>query len=157
MSRKNYDDFVNQLRDQVEEVMPWDVEEAFAGNYDGLVIDLREESEWNRCRIKGSFHVPRGVLEAAADWGYEESLQELIEAREKKVLLICRSGKRSVLAAHVLGLMGFEKPISLKTGIRGVWEADFPLYDDRGEVDEEKLEPFFYPDPPPPSGPKNRA
>ncbi len=140
-----YNDFVAQAQGQIEEVMPHDLPELFAGEFKGLVIDVREESEYAFCHILGSHLVPRGILEAAADKGYEESLPELIQAREKKVLLVCRSGRRSLLAGVVLKQMGFMRLLSLKTGLRGAMDTGFPLFNAQGEVPEAELERFFYP------------
>jgi rhodanese-related sulfurtransferase len=41
----------------------------------------------------------RGVLEGACVWNYDDTIPQLAEARNQNIVLICRSGNRSVLAA----------------------------------------------------------
>jgi len=52
----------------------------------------------------------------------------LVESRNRRIVLICRSGNRSVLAAHTLSLMGYTDVASLRTGIRGWNDYEQPLY-----------------------------
>lgn len=146
MSRLKYDDFLNQVKAQVTEVQPWDAEQIFDEGYQGLILDVREADEFAAAHLKNSILVPRGVLEAAADEGFEESEPKLIEAREKEVIVLCRSGRRSLLAAHVLQLMGFQNVKSLQQGARGLFDAGYPMYNQAEEaVSEEDLDKLFYP------------
>jgi len=70
---------------------------------DGLLfLDVRENQEFDTMRIKGSLHVPRGILATAVEWDHEETEPELVNARERQIVVVCRSGSRSVFAAHTL-------------------------------------------------------
>jgi len=119
---------VEQLSKSVEEVFPWDLVDELESNPDILLLDVRCPHEFQVARIKNSINVPRGVLEMAVDYGYEETEPTLVEARDKKIVLICRSGNRSVLAAHTMTLMGYTDVASLRTGIRGWNDYEQPLY-----------------------------
>jgi len=44
----------------------------------------------------------RGILETACEYGYEETVPELAQARERAVVIVCRSGNRSALVAWVM-------------------------------------------------------
>lgn len=129
---KTYSQLVNDCLPGVKEIFPWDLEEKLQRGDDMLLLDIREPYEYNAVRLKDSINVPRGILESAADWDYEETVPELVEAREREVIIICRSGNRSVLAAKTLQLMGFSSPISLKTGLRGWNDFEQPLIDGDG-------------------------
>jgi len=60
------------------------------------------------------------------------------------VILICRSGNRSALAAHVLQQMGFNNVSSLKTGLRGWFDYEQSLFDgNENEMDEDLAEQYF--------------
>jgi rhodanese-related sulfurtransferase len=83
--------------------------------------------------IPGSLNVPRGILESACEWDYEETLPELVRARRREVVLVCRSGRRSVLAAHSLQILGFQRVASLQTGLRGWKDYEQALEDDDGD------------------------
>ena len=96
--------------------------------------------------IANSINIPRGILEAASEQGYDESTPKLFNARDQEVIAICRSGKRSCLAAYTLQQLGFKKAISLKTGLRGWNDYDQPLIDIEGsEVDGDMAEQFLQP------------
>lgn len=141
---KRYRDLVADLLAQVQELMPWDLAEWMERDRRLLVVDVREADEFAAMHIPGSINAPRGTLEAAAEWEYEETIPELAASRERPVVVVCRSGNRSVLAAHTLQMMGFQDVASLKLGVRGWKDDDQPLVDAAGEVvDPEAGDHFF--------------
>lgn len=96
--------------------------------------------------IEGSINVPRGILESACEYDYEETVPALVEARKDDVIVVCRSGYRSVFAAHVMQLMGYQNVCSLKTGLRGWNEYEQPLIDIHGnQVDMDSADEYFTP------------
>jgi rhodanese-related sulfurtransferase len=128
----------------VREVMPWDLEERIQENPDLLIVDVREPDEFDAMHIRGSLSVPRGILESAAEWDYEETEPELVQARDREVVVVCRSGYRSVLAAHSLQVLGFKDVVSLKTGLRGWKDYDQPMEDHEGNpVDLDDADEYF--------------
>lgn len=141
--------FIDLLKDclpDIEECFPWEVAALQAQHPDLLLVDVREPYEYAAMHLSGSLLVPRGVLESAVEYDYEETEPELVQARQRPVLLICRSGNRSVLAAKTLKLLGFERPISLKTGLRGWNDAELPLVDVAGvTVAPEAADAYFTP------------
>ena len=145
MTAITFTQLLKNAQKEVDELFPWDVEEMIEAKDDFMILDIREPYEYRSMRIKGSINVPRGILESACEWGYDETVPELVRAREKKILVICRSGNRSLLAAQTMKQMGFEDPISLKTGLKGWNEYDLPLYNDEGEVDLEVAEAYHIP------------
>ena len=84
--------------------------------------------------IAGSLNVPRGILEAACEYDYAETEPELVEARRRPIVVVCRSGNRSALAAYVMKLIGYEDVSSLKLGIKGWNDGDLPLVDGVGNT-----------------------
>jgi rhodanese-related sulfurtransferase len=108
------------------------VPEVLQDHPGALLLDIRERDEFARARIAGAVNVPRGIMESAAEWDYAETEPALVTARDKPVLIICRSGQRSAFAAERLAEMGFEDPRSVKLGIKGWNDADQPLIDAAG-------------------------
>lgn len=129
MARRTYRQLAAEAAAQIAEIMPWDVEGFIDGHPDTLLLDIREREEFDKAHIAGSLNVPRGILEAAAEWDYPETVAELVEARQRPVIVICRSGNRSALAALVLREIGFSDVYSMKLGVRGWNDADLPLDD----------------------------
>ncbi|MFO7593939.1 MAG: rhodanese-like domain-containing protein [Pseudomonadota bacterium] len=129
---KHFNDLIAEALPEVEELFPWDLEEELQEKDDLILLDVREPAEFDALHIKGSINVPRGILESACDWDYDETEPELAGGREREIIVICRSGNRSVLAAQTMQRMGFKHVISLKTGIRGWNDFEQPLYDAEG-------------------------
>ena len=141
---KTYAQLVSQAQIRVREIMPWDLLEKLSGSGAPLLLDVREPSEFALAHIAGALNVPRGVLEAACDWGYDETEPELVAARQRCVVVICRSGNRSLLAADVLQQMGYADVVSLKTGVRGWNDFEQALVNGEGRpVDTDTAEPLL--------------
>lgn len=126
---KTFAQIAEEIAPLIIEMMPWDVEEFLQKNPHALIIDIRENHEYDTMHIPNSLNVPRGILENACEWDFEETEPELVKARGRPVVLACRSGNRTTLAAYTLQQMGYEQVISLKTGLRGWSDYELPLVD----------------------------
>lgn len=133
MTRKTYSQLAAEAAQRIEEIMPWDVPDFLEAHPDTVFIDIRERDEFARAHIDGTINVPRGILESAAEWDYAETEPALVTARDKPVLIICRSGNRSAFAAETLGQMGFGDVRSVKLGVKGWNDADLDLVDAEGQ------------------------
>lgn len=143
---KHFLQLVSDCLQDVGEIMPWDLEERMQENPHLLIVDVREPYEFDAMHIAGSLSVPRGILESACEWDYEETEPELVRAREREIVVVCRSGYRSVLAAHSMLLLGYRNVVSLKTGLRGWKDYEQALVDrDGGVVDLDAADVYFTP------------
>ncbi len=129
---KRYADLLAEALTRVREIMPWDLRERLAAGRDLIVLDVREPAEFDAAHIAGSINVPRGVLEQACEWDFDETVPALAGGRERAIVVVCRSGHRSLLAADVMQTLGFADVVSLKTGIRGWNDFDQPLVNAAG-------------------------
>lgn len=89
------------------------------------LVDVRADHEWEAGRIAGATHLPLAEL---ADRAGE------IE-RDRPVVLYCRGGNRSTMAAEALAAEGYDA-VKLSDGIVGWAEADLPLEPEGGSVAE---------------------
>jgi rhodanese-related sulfurtransferase len=133
MQRETYQSMVAELSGKVEEIFPWELIEELKTDPELLLLDIRCPHEYEAANISNSINVPRGILEIAVDFGYEETMPQLVNSRQKRVVVICRSGNRSMLASHTLKRMGYENVASLRTGIRGWNDYEQPLFTGEGE------------------------
>jgi rhodanese-related sulfurtransferase len=141
---KTYEQLINEALQRVAELFPWDLTEVLSERPDILLVDIREPYEYDAMHIDGALNVPRGILETACEYDYEETLPELADAREREIVLICRSGKRSILAADVMQEMGYKNVKSLKTGMRGWSDYEQDMVDGEGRlVDEDTAIDYF--------------
>jgi len=143
---KTFQELVDTALQRVEELFPWDLEEESSDNPDLMLLDIREPYEYEAMHIQGALNVPRGILETSCEFDYEETVPELASARERDIVVICRSGKRSALAADIMQQMGYKKVKSLKTGMRGWSDYEQDMVDGDGNpVDEDTAIDFFTP------------
>jgi adenylyltransferase/sulfurtransferase len=75
---------------------------------DIFILDVREPHEYKICNLNGHL-VPLGDL--------PKRVQELDGAKEREVVVHCRSGGRSAKAVAFLQQAGFKKAKNLKGGI----------------------------------------
>ena len=132
MSR--YDDLVAEALTRVKEIMPWDLSRSLAAGGKPILLDVREPAEVALLHIPGAVNVPRGILEQSCEWDYDETVPLLAAGRNLEIVVICRSGKRSVLAADVMQKMGFTNVVSLKTGVRGWADFEQSMVDANGKA-----------------------
>jgi rhodanese-related sulfurtransferase len=130
----DYQKLVEKALETVGEVFPWDLAEEIEQNTGLILLDIREQDEFERMYIQHSLHVPRGVLEGACVWNYDDTVPQLAKARNQDIVVICRSGNRSVLAARTMQQMGFTKVRSLKMGIKGWNDNDLEMIDVKNNV-----------------------
>ena len=107
--RGSTEELVNAVKQQITEI---DVNRSKqliqAGNI--AVVDVREESEYAAGHLDDAIFLPRGVLEFKIG-----SVTELSD-KSKAVLLYCRSGNRSALAAATLEGIGYTNVLSMAGG-----------------------------------------
>lgn len=147
---KRYADLVADALTRVKEIMPWDLRDRLTQEPAPLLLDVREPAEFAALHIAGSVNVPRGVLEQACEWDFDETVPALAGGRQSGIVVVCRSGLRSALAADMMQALGFTNVVSLKTGVRGWNDFELPLVDaagQRGDVDaaDEWLAPHVGP------------
>jgi rhodanese-related sulfurtransferase len=117
---------VEEAAARVEELNPIQCQRWIEAKPNALVVDIREPNEYREGAIAGAIHVPRGMLDLLADHEYIERDVRL-QDRNRPILLYCRSGLRSVLAADMLQRMGFVEVVSMVGGITDWKLVDLPL------------------------------
>jgi rhodanese-related sulfurtransferase len=86
-----------------------------------LLLDVREPFEWSTGHVPDSFHVPMGDLAA---WAVELP-------RDRRIVVVCRSGNRSWTVAEALIGAGFDA-VNLAGGLQAWAADDLPLIADDG-------------------------
>src|SRR5437763_6934452 len=111
-------DLIRQIRSQITEVDPGEVHELISNGHNGyVVVDVREQHEFEQAHLPGAVHVPRGHLESRIEGAAPD--------KSERVITYCASGQRSALAANtMLKELGYENVESMTGGIT--------LWKDRG-------------------------
>src|SRR5438132_11065912 len=84
-----------------------------------LVVDVREQDEWDEGHIPGAVHIPRGHLESR--------IERAAPDPSRPVVVYCSAGNRSAFAAKTLEEMGYEDVASLAGGFTDWKRNGFPV------------------------------
>src|SRR3954464_13018833 len=115
-------EIIRKIKEQIREVDPKDVHQHLhSANGNGsappVIVDVREQHEFEEAHLPGAIHVPRGHLESR--------IEGKVGDKSRPVVLYCASGQRSALAAQTLqSLLGYDDVASMTGGIT--------LWKDRG-------------------------
>ena len=83
--------YVNITADEAKRIM--DSEEGY------IILDVREQDEYDALHIPGAILIPYTQIEEKAD--------EMLPDKEQLILVYCRSGRRSKIAAEALAELGY--------------------------------------------------
>lgn len=86
---------------------------------DALVVDLSASADFEKGHIAGSKSIPPSQ--------FDPERKPLAGARQRPVVVVCRSGQASADAAKKLKKAGFERVYWLEGGIMAWQQADLPL------------------------------
>lgn len=100
-------DLVKEAKAQITEIS---VEEAKGLLDNAVFIDVREPPEWQDGTVPSALRIPRGVLE------WRSASEEPLADKSAPVIVYCKSGGRSALAANTLQQLGFSNVKSLAGG-----------------------------------------
>jgi sulfur-carrier protein adenylyltransferase/sulfurtransferase len=114
----NYRELLQQVRSEISELDATSARELIEhGN--PVVVDVREQEEWDEGRIPGAVHIPRGHLESR--------IERAAPDHAHPVVLYCSVGNRSAFAAKTLAGLGYEDVSSLAGGFTD-WKGNgFPV------------------------------
>lgn len=111
--------FLALVEDAKSRVPHIDVAQYQALEDKGILIDVREESEWNAAHAAGAIHLGKGII--------ERDIEARVPDKSQRLVLYCGGGYRSALAGDALMKMGYTDVISLDGGWRAWKEANLPI------------------------------
>jgi len=106
---------VNDAKSRVKECMVSDVKDKRDDGHVFILVDVREESEWNAGHLPNAIHLSKGII--------ERDVGKIIPDQGAEIVLYCGGGYRSALAADNLQKMGYTNVISMDGGFSGWKEA----------------------------------
>lgn len=84
-----------------------------------LLIDVREDREWQNGHLPNALHIGKGVI--------ERDIENAVADKNTVLVLYCGGGFRSALAGDMLQLMGYSDVLSLAGGYTAWVNAGLPL------------------------------
>mgnify|MGYP003289569423 CR=1 FL=1 len=109
---------VRDAKKRVRETTPEEIRRRQERGERFYLVDVREDSEWERGRALGALHIGKGVI--------ERDVEKAIPDRDSEVVLYCGGGYRSALAADALQKMGYTNVISMDGGWKRWKELGYP-------------------------------
>jgi rhodanese-related sulfurtransferase len=106
-----------KARASIKEISPEEFRHEMTNNHQLVLLDVREDHEWNAGSIVGATHLGRGILERDIESKYPD--------KDAAIVLYCGGGYRSALAALSLEQMGYTNVRSLAGGYRLWTELGF--------------------------------
>jgi sulfur-carrier protein adenylyltransferase/sulfurtransferase len=113
-----YRELLQQTRSEISEIDATQARERIESG-EPVVVDVREQDEWDEGHIAGAIHVPRGHLESR--------IERLAPDTSRPVVIYCSAGNRSAFAAKTLSELGYEDVVSLAGGFTDWKRNGFPV------------------------------
>jgi len=103
--KKRYADLLADALERVQEIMPWYLRDLLAQQVSPLVLDVRGRPNLPRRTYRARSRATRRAR-GGLQWDYERHRCPRWRAADRRVVVVCRSAIRSVLAADVMQQMG---------------------------------------------------
>lgn len=124
--QKSFNDLSNDAKKRIREINATQLSEKLAGQIPDelspasgppswVLIDVRENDEFREGHLPGARGIGRGIL--------EYHIADEVPDTDTEIVLYCRGGNRSALAADALQTMGYTNVWSLRGGYRE-WITD---------------------------------
>lgn len=110
---------VNDAKSRVKETTVDEVKEKLDSGEKILLVDVREESEFDKDHLPGAVHLGKGVI--------ERDIETRVPELNAPMVLYCGGGFRSALAADNLQKMGYTNVISMDGGVREWRQKNYPM------------------------------
>lgn len=110
---------VTDARSRVHEVTPDAARARLAANPKAVLLDVREDHEWQAGHAAEATHLGKGVL--------ERDLEKLLPDPAAEIIMYCGGGFRSALTCDAAQKMGYTNVHSLAGGYKALVEAGWPL------------------------------
>ena len=110
---------VNKARPYVKELTVDQARERLAQNPKAVLMDVREDNEWDKQHAAEAVHLGKGIL--------ERDLERLFPDPDTEIIMYCGGGYRSVLTAAAAKEMGYRNVFSLIGGYKALVEANWTM------------------------------
>jgi rhodanese-related sulfurtransferase len=110
---------VNDAKRQITEVSVAEARARLAVNPKAVLLDVREDHEWNAGHAAEAVHLGKGIL--------ERDLEKLYPDKQRELIMYCGGGFRSALTCAVAQKLGYRNVSSLIGGYKLLVAADWPM------------------------------
>jgi rhodanese-related sulfurtransferase len=112
-----FEKLVGEAKRNITEISPKDAAAKLESG-EAIIIDVRDEDEWDEGHIPGAMHMSRGTIEL--------DIEEKVPGSNTMIICHCGGGGRSALAAESLQKMGYKNVRSMAGGFKAWKVAGLP-------------------------------
>lgn len=109
---------VENVMPSIHEISVAEVKSLLESPKPFMLIDVREDHEWDNGHIIKAEHLGRGII--------ERDIENTVPDKTTLLVLYCGGGYRSALAAESLQKMGYSNVLSMAGGWREWKDKGFP-------------------------------
>jgi rhodanese-related sulfurtransferase len=110
---------VNDAKTRVREISIEQARARLAQNPKTVLIDVREDHEWQKGHAVEAVHLGKGIL--------ERDLEKMFPDPKTEIIMYCGGGFRSALTCDAAQKMGYRNVYSLIGGYKGMVTAGWPM------------------------------
>jgi rhodanese-related sulfurtransferase len=110
---KRFEKLVEEAKKNITEISPAEAA-AKAKRGEAMIVDVREQDEWDEGHIPEAIHLSRGTVEL--------EIEEKVTDPNAMIVCHCGGGGRSALATESLWKMGYKNVRSMAGGLKA-WKA----------------------------------
>ena len=110
---------VNETRPHVKEVTVEEARQRLEANPKAVLMDVREDVEWQNGHVAQAVHLGKGV--------FERDIEKLFPDPQTEIIMYCGGGYRSILTCDVARRMGYRNVSSLAGGWKALVTANWPI------------------------------
>jgi rhodanese-related sulfurtransferase len=110
---------VTEARPKVKELTVEQARERLNANPKAVLVDVREDLEWQKGRASQAVHLGKGIL--------ERDIEQVFPDPNTELIMYCGGGFRSLLTADSAQRMGYRNVASLKGGYKALVQENWPM------------------------------
>ncbi|MFO1515288.1 MAG: rhodanese-like domain-containing protein [Verrucomicrobiota bacterium] len=110
---------VNDAKKRVNEISVAETRARLTANPNVVLLDVREDHEWNAGHAAEAVHLGKGIL--------ERDLEKLHPDKNAEIIMYCGGGFRSALTCDAAQKLGYRNVFSLIGGYKGLVAANWPM------------------------------
>ena len=110
---------VNDAKKRISEVSVAEARARLAARPQAVLMDVREDHEWQAGHAAEAVHLGKGIL--------ERDLEKLFPDPKTEIIMYCGGGFRSALTVDAAQKMGYHNVHSLIGGYKGMLAAGWPM------------------------------
>lgn len=110
---------VNDAKSRVHEVTVEQARQLLKQNPRAVLMDVREDREWQKGHAVEAVHLGKGIL--------ERDLENLYPDPAVEIIMYCGGGFRSALTCDVAQKMGYRNVHSLAGGYKAMAKSGWPM------------------------------